>query len=125
MSGAAPDTEVIYLDNNATTRIAPEVLEAMMPFLTTEYYNPSSVYERAAPAANAVKAARKTIAQFLGGVSPHEIMFNSCATEGANTAILGAVKATGAEKVFVTHGEPFQSEEMARHLVEEIHAIND
>jgi len=52
----------IYLDNNATTMIAPEVREAMMPFLQQEYFNPSSMYEAAKPVQNALETARLQIA---------------------------------------------------------------
>ena len=100
MSPESPHT--IYLDNNATTAVAPEVLEAMLPFLTVEYFNPSSVYERAKPAANAVRQARETVAAFLGGVAPEEILFTSCATESVNAAILGAVRANPGRRHLIT-----------------------
>lgn len=95
-------TETIYLDNNATTAVASEVFEAMKPYLTTEYFNPSSVYERAATASNALREARKTIARFLGGVHPDEILFTSGATESANNAIYGAVKANPGRRHIIT-----------------------
>jgi cysteine desulfurase len=92
----------VYLDNNATTRVAPEVLEAMMPYLTTEYFNPSSAYERAQPVAAALKNSRQTLAGFLGGAEPDEIVFTSCATESVNAAIRGAVKAAPDRRHIVT-----------------------
>lgn len=101
MTGTAK-SETIYLDNNATTAIAPEVFEAMTPFLTTEYFNPSSVYERAAPAAAALTESRKTISKFLGGVASNEILFTSCATESANNAIYGSVKANKQRRHIIT-----------------------
>ena len=58
--------QIVYVDNNATTQIAPEVYEAMVPFLTDSYFNPSSMYEAARGAANAIAVARKGIAQHLG-----------------------------------------------------------
>ena len=91
----------IYLDNNATTMIAPEVREAMMPFLQEEYFNPSSMYEAARPARQAVETARKTIAQHLGAL-PSEILFTSCATESVNTAFFGAVRANPHRKHIIT-----------------------
>jgi cysteine desulfurase len=94
--------ETIYLDNNATTAVAPEVFEAMKPYLTTEYFNPSSIYERAAPASSALRDARKVISRFLGGVHPDEILFTSCATESANNAIYGAVKANPGKRHIIT-----------------------
>jgi cysteine desulfurase len=96
------DDRTIYLDNNATTAIAPEVLDAMLPFLTTEYFNPSSVYERAKPAAKAVREARETVAAFLGGVAPEEVLFTSCATESVNAAIHGAARANPGRRHLVT-----------------------
>lgn len=85
-------SDTVYLDNNATTAVAPEVLQAMLPFLTGEYFNPSSVYERARPAADAVRGARRTVAAFLGA-SENEILFTSCATESVNAALSGVVRA--------------------------------
>jgi cysteine desulfurase len=91
-----------YLDNNATTAVAPEVREAMELYFTAEYFNPSSAYDRAAPAARAITRARETVARFLGGVDPSEILFTSCATESLNTALYGAVRATPARRHVVT-----------------------
>ncbi len=98
------ESPTIYLDNNATTAVAPEVLEAMLPFLTDEYFNPSSVYERARPAARALRQARETVAEFLGGVAPEEILFTSCATESVNAAIYGAIRANPERRHLVTTG---------------------
>jgi cysteine desulfurase len=91
----------IYLDNNATTMIAPEVRESMMPFLRQEYFNPSSMYEEAKPARNAVETARQQIAQHLG-TQPSELLFTSCATESVNAAFFGAARATPNRKHIVT-----------------------
>jgi cysteine desulfurase len=93
---------MIYLDNNATTAVAPEVREAMMPFLENEYYNPSSMYEAAKPAKHAIENARSAIAQFLGAAQPAELLFTSCATESANAALFGAVKANPNRKHIIT-----------------------
>ena len=82
--------KIIYLDNNATTRIAPEVYEAMVPYFTEDYFNPSSMYEPARQTAHAIAEARKHIADCLGRVDPKEILFTGCATESNNTAILGS-----------------------------------
>jgi len=90
MNSAQP---IIYLDNNATTRVAPEVLEAITPYLTTDYFNPSSMYDAARGPAGALAAARKTVARLLGPVQPGEILFTGCATESNNTAIFGTVAA--------------------------------
>lgn len=93
---------VIYLDNNATTPVAPEVFQEMTPFLTTEYWNPSSAYERARPAATAITRARERVARFLGGVEPDQVLFTSCATESINAAIFGAVRANPARRRVIT-----------------------
>ena len=91
-----------YLDNNATTAVAPEVYAAMEPYFTGEYFNPSSAYDRASPAAQSIKRARETVARFLGGVEAGEILFTSCATESLNTALYGAVRANPARRHIVT-----------------------
>ena len=83
---------VIYLDNNATTQVAPEVVEAMMPYLTGEYFNPSSMYEAARGPADAITDARKKIAKLLGHARTAEILFTSCATESNNTAVFGTIQ---------------------------------
>ena len=83
----------VYLDNNATPRVAPEVVEAITPSLTGEYFNPSSMYEAARGPADAITEARKQIARLLGGTKPTEILFTSCATESNNTAIFGTIRA--------------------------------
>jgi cysteine desulfurase len=92
----------VYLDNNATTAVAPEVYKAMEEYFTAEYFNPSSAYDRASTAARAIKQARDTVARFLGGVDPSEILFTSCATESLNTALYGAVRANPARRHVVT-----------------------
>ena len=82
---------VIYMDNNATTRIAPEVLEEMMPFLQDCYGNPSSMHTFGGQVGHAVELARARIAELLGAV-PKEIVFTSCGTESDSTAILSALQ---------------------------------
>ena len=94
--------KTIYADNNATTAIAPEVVEAMMPFLTGEYFNPSSMYERARNTGEALEAARRTVAATLGTRDPRQILFTGSATESNNTAILGAVKANPHRRHLIT-----------------------
>lgn len=84
---------MIYLDNNATTRIDPEVLEAMRPFQEQEYANPSSPYTFARKAALAVQSARGQVAALVGA-SAEEIHFTSGGTE-ANNAALNHLLATG------------------------------
>jgi len=93
---------VIYLDNNATTQVAPEVVEAITPYLTGEYFNPSSMYDAARGPADAVSEARRTIAKLLGKARPDEILFTSCATESNNTAVFGTVNANPERRHIIT-----------------------
>lgn len=93
---------VIYLDNNATTAVAPEVLEAMLPYLSSEYFNPSSMYEAARGPADTLTTARRTIAHALGGVRPDELLFTSCATESNNAALFGTVAAASGRRHVIT-----------------------
>lgn len=85
----------VYLDNNATTRIDDKVIEKMMPYLTDNYANPSSMYDTAHVCANAIEEARCQVADFLGVKNEKNIIFTSCATESANTAIKGVVSHYG------------------------------
>jgi cysteine desulfurase len=94
--------KVIYLDNNATTAVAPEVYQSMIPFFTGDYFNPSSMYEPARLTANAVAAARNSVAASLGGVDAKEILFTACATEGNNTAIMGSARANPDRRHIIT-----------------------
>jgi cysteine desulfurase len=82
---------VVYMDNNATTRIAPEVVEEMMPYLTEFYGNPSSMHTFGGQVGEALKTARKRVADLLGA-EPEEITFTSCGTESDSTAILSALQ---------------------------------
>ena len=80
----------IYFDNAATTALDPEVLEAMMPFLTEKFGNPSSIYSYGRETKMAIENARKTVARILNA-SPGEIFFTSGGTESSNTAIHAAI----------------------------------
>jgi len=93
---------LIYADNNATTAVAKEVVEAMKPYFGAEFFNPSSMYEAALHVAGAVKASRQTVAEFLGGVDPSEVIFTSCATESNNTALFGVAAANPSRKHILT-----------------------
>jgi cysteine desulfurase len=79
---------MIYLDNNATTRVAPEVLEVMMPFLTDRYGNPSSIHRFGGLVRRHVERAREQVAALIGA-TPHEIYFTGCGSEGDNLALRG------------------------------------
>ena len=90
---------VIYLDNNATTRVAPEVLEAMLPFFCERYGNPSSIHRFGGSVAPEIEEARRQVAQLLGAHyrdrddCASEIIFTSCGSEGDNSAINAALAA--------------------------------
>ena len=81
----------IYFDNAATTSLDPEVLDAMMPFLTEKFGNPSSIYSYGRETKMAIEMARKSVAKTLN-VSPGEIFFTSGGTESTNTALHGAIR---------------------------------
>ena len=68
---------LIYLDNNATTKVDPQVLEAMLPYLQDEYANPSSIYDFAKRANHIVKEARGVIKDFVNAENEKEIIFTS------------------------------------------------
>ena len=93
---------VIYVDNNATTQVAPEVFEAMKPFFAENYFNPSSMYDPARSTADALTQARKQIAQYLGISDPKTILFTGCATESNNTAIVGVAKSRPNRRHIIT-----------------------
>jgi len=93
---------IVYADNNATTQIASEVYDAMVPFLTDNFYNPSSMYEPARATADTVTAARDGIARHLGLDDPKQVLFTSCASESNNTAIQGVVKANPNRRHVIT-----------------------
>jgi len=92
---------VIYLDNNATTRVAPEVIEAMMPYLRDFYGNPSSMHSFGGQVGQAVRDARSHVAQLIGAEDT-EIIFTSCGSEGNNTAIHAALAAQPNKRHIVT-----------------------
>jgi cysteine desulfurase len=82
----------LYLDNNATTQPDPEVVVAMLPYLTELYGNPSSMHTFGGQVGKAIQEARESLATLLGA-EPTEIIFTSCGTEGNNTAIRAALAA--------------------------------
>ena len=93
---------MIYLDNNATTRIAPEVFDAMLPHLTAEWGNPSSAHALGRAAREAIEKARTQAAQFLGAARPDEIVFTSGGSESNNWAIGGFLEQNPSRKHIIT-----------------------
>ncbi len=93
--------KVVYMDNNATSQIAPEVVEAMMPYLTDLYGNPSSMYTFAGKVGEALSIARQKVAALLGAEAT-EITFTSCGTESDSTAILSALRAYPEKRHIIT-----------------------
>lgn len=92
----------IYLDNNATTSVDVEVVEAMLPFFTEQFGNPSSMHSFGNKVGIALKKARQSVQKLLGAEHDSEIVFTSCGTESDSTAILSAIKAQPERKTIIT-----------------------
>ncbi len=93
---------MIYLDNNATTRVAPEVIAAMQPYLAEFYGNPSSAHMLGRQMKSAVECAREQVAALLGAADKSEIVFTSCGSESDNWAIRGVLEEDPQRKHIVT-----------------------
>ena len=92
---------VIYLDNNATTKVAPEVVDVMLPYLSEYYGNPSSMHSFGGDVAAHIKGARENVANLIGATAD-EIVFTSCGTESDSTAIRAAVESNPDRKHIIT-----------------------
>ncbi|MGB2402096.1 MAG: cysteine desulfurase family protein [Akkermansiaceae bacterium] len=112
---------MIYLDSNATTRVHPEVLEAMMPFLTDQWYNPSSGYRAAKTVRKALEIAHEQVAALINA-KPREIVFTGCGTE-SNNAILTflASHAEANQKMVTSEIEHSAILRHAEHLADHYH----
>lgn len=93
--------KTVYVDNNATTKVAPEVLEVMLPFFSEYYGNPSSMHFFGGQVQKNVDEARSKVAEFLGA-EPSEIVFTSCGTESDNAAILGTLDSYPEKRHIIT-----------------------
>lgn len=93
--------KTVYVDNNATTKVAPEVLEVMLPYFTELYGNPSSMHFFGGQVQKSVNEAREKVADFLNA-EPSEIVFTSCGTESNNAAILGTINSYPEKRHFIT-----------------------
>ena len=94
--------KVVYLDNNATTQCAPEVVEAMLPYFTEKYGNASSMHTFGGENRHVIDQARHMVADFINAAYDDEIIFTSCASESDNTAIFSAVRANRNKKHIIT-----------------------
>ena len=93
--------KVIYLDNNASTRVADEVIEAMLPYFGTLYGNPSSMHTFGGQIHRKIENARQEVAELINA-EPDEIIFTSCGTESDNTAIMSALQSNPQKKHIIT-----------------------
>jgi cysteine desulfurase len=107
--------ERIYLDNAATTALDPQVLQAMMPYLTEKFGNPSSIYSYGRETRLAIENARKSVAKILNA-HPAEIFFTSGGTESSNTAITAAVRDLGCKHIITSVIEHHAVSHTAEHL---------
>lgn len=105
----------IYFDNAATTPLDAEVLNAMMPYLTTHFGNPSSIYSYGRETRLAVEMARKTVAKILGA-NPGEIFFTSGGTESTNMALCAAISDLGCERIITSPLEHHATLHTVEHL---------
>jgi len=93
---------MIYLDNNATTRVAPEVLDAMQPYLSEFFGNPSSAHTLGREMKRAIEESREQVASLLGADDMSEIVFTSCGSESDNWSIRGVLAGAPEKKHVVT-----------------------
>src|ERR1044071_9949795 len=93
---------MIYLDNNATTRVAPEVLDAMQPYLSEVFGNPSSSHTFGREMKRAISRSREQVASLIGAAETDEIVFTSCGSESDNWAIRGVLASQPEKKHIVT-----------------------
>lgn len=114
----------VYLDNNATTRVAPEVLDAMLPFLTKRFGNPSSFHSFGSDVMEDIEKARNRVAELIGA-DAEEIYFTSGGTESDNTALIGAVEINPLKPGFVTSRIEHPAVlETAEYIAEERHPVS-
>ena len=111
----------IYFDNAATTALDPVVLEAMMPFLTEKFGNPSSIYSYGRETKMAIENARKSVAKTLNA-SPGEIFFTSGGTESTNTAITAAIRDLGCKHIITSPIEHHATLHTVEHMAHYGHA---
>ncbi len=96
------ENKIVYLDNNATTKVDERVVEKMMPFFCERYGNPSSMHSFGGSVSKDIAIAREQISDFIGAENPYEITFTACGTESANIAIRGALEINKSKKHIIT-----------------------
>jgi cysteine desulfurase len=111
---------MIYLDNNATTAVAPEVLEAMTPYLGKFFGNPSSAHALGRHMKRAVETAREEVASLVGAADSSEIVFTSCGSESDNWALRGVLKSRPDKKHIVTTLVEHEAVRNVCHLLEQV-----
>ena len=111
---------MIYLDNNATTAVAPEVLEAMTPYLGKFFGNPSSAHALGRHMKRAVETAREEVASLVGAADSSEIVFTSCGSESDNWALRGVLKSRPDKKHIVTTSVEHEAVRNVCHLLEQV-----
>ena len=94
--------KVIYMDNNATTKVDEAVFEEMKPFFTSLYGNPSSMHTFGGQVGKKIEEAREKVARLIGAQHTTEIIFTSCGTESDSTAVFSALQAYPERKVIIT-----------------------
>jgi len=95
-------SNLVYLDNNATTKVDPSVYESMLPYLKDNFFNPSSLYHFAKDNRDAIERSRETVAKFLGATKANEIIFTGSASESNNMALKGVLQARPERKHIIT-----------------------
>ena len=117
--------KTIYVDNNATTRVAPEVFEEMTPYFTELYGNPSSMHFFGGQVQRKVEEARERVAALLGA-QPQEIIFTSCGTESDNAAIMSALQCNPEKRhVLTTRVEHPAVKNLVAHLKREGYRVTE
>ena len=94
--------KTVYVDNNATTTVVPEVMEAMVPYFTEAFYNPSAISGRSHGIDAAIARARRTVMEFLDASDAKEVVFTSCATESNNWSIFGVTRTNPERRHIIT-----------------------
>ena len=93
--------DVVYFDNNATTKVADEVFQEIRPYFSELYGNPSSMHNFGGQVGAKIRKAREQVAQLLG-CDPSEVIFTGCGTESDNTAIMGTLQARPQRRKIIT-----------------------